>query len=132
MGKKMNLEEKKLFQRMNNHDNVISILDLPAGYEGTLLYGYNCDRTTFHVYAKDEEIHAVTYDSDKSVIKHEHRGGLEVDQCYPNKRVYRQETQYFFAKLLKERGAEFSIVDSGANEENCIKYGEFLNRGLIV
>lgn len=128
----MNLEEKKLFQRMNNPTSYISILDLPEGYEGTLLYGYNCDRETLHVYAKDGEIHAVTYDHNNKIIKHEHRGGLEVDQCYPNKRVYRQETQYFFVKLLKEKGAEFSIVDSHIEEKDCIKFGEFLKSGLIA
>lgn len=128
----MNLEEKKLFQNMNSHPNYVSILDLPEGYEGTLLYGYNVDRTTMHVYAKDDEIHAVTYDSNKEVIKHEHRGGLEIDQCYPSKRVYRQETQFFFAKLLKERGAEFSITNSNADENKCIKFGEFLDRGVVV
>ena len=128
----MNLEEKALFQKMNNPTNIVSILDLPESYEGTLLYGYNCDGSTLHVYAKNEEIHAVTYDSDHNVIKHLHRGGLEVDDCYPNKRVYRQETQYFFAKILVERGAEFSIVDSNAKEDKCIKSGEFLDRALVV
>ena len=28
----------------------------------TLLYGYTCDRKTFHVYLKDKEIHTVLYD----------------------------------------------------------------------
>ena len=75
----------------------------------TLLYGYTCDRETFHVYMKNQNIHVVIY---KSVYDENTEGKFKVvnmrevdvqsnNDFVPNKRLYPERCDYYFCRLLK-------------------------------
>ena len=116
----------------------ISIDDLPrvdmfceiSPYVGTLLCGYDTDRNSFHVYANDGVIHAVTYNSNKEIINHVAGEEIDIAECVPNKRVYPSRTQYFFATRLVELGAEFAL--SSTEDEVLVEFGKFYHNALIV
>lgn len=108
---------------------LVSMSDLPEGYEGTLLYGYNFDRTTLHVYAKNGEIHALTYrGSDQEVISHHKGETLSAEQCVPEKRFYFEPTQAFFLELLMNKVA---LPCHTSNGGESLEEGEFYSKARV-
>ena len=91
----------------------------------TLLYGYTCDRQTFHVYIKDKKIHAVIYcvdyseESPKPVRMREVK--IKSNEDYiPDKRLYPETCDYMFCVLLKSAGIylPFTGFDKNRSEKN--------------
>ena len=81
----------------------------PHVYNKTLLYGYTCERETFHVYIKNEEIHTVIYNTEysrgKATPKNMRELTIKSNHDYvPDKRLYPERCDYNFCKLLKEKG----------------------------
>ncbi len=105
----------------NIRERIICAKDLrPFLRDRTLLYGYTCKGKTFHVYLKNEKIHAVTYfvdytdrvptPKDMSVI------AIEKNEDYiPDKRLYPEACDYHFCELLKKKG--IALPFTGYNEE---------------
>jgi hypothetical protein len=61
---------EKLQQIDSENETIIQAADLsPYIYDRTLLYGYTCERETFHVYLKNKNIYAVVYENDYSTDK---------------------------------------------------------------
>lgn len=81
--------------------------------EGTLTYGYNCDKDTIHVYVKDGVIHSVQYSkvNGESVIKrHIHGNVLAAETLKPEKRSYPEATLYSFAAQMIKAGVPLSLT----------------------
>jgi hypothetical protein len=54
---------EKLQQIDSENETIIQAADLsPYIYDKTLLYGYTCERKTFHVYLKNRELCVVIYE----------------------------------------------------------------------
>lgn len=67
---------------------------------GTLMYGYTCNRDTFHLYLDDAEvIQCVTYSGDGLLLSHAF-GELEARKCVPDKRLCPERCDYEFCALL--------------------------------
>ena len=128
------IEYNKLYEPREIEKVLISINDLPRIdgelYSGTLLYGYTIDRETFHVYAKDGILHAITYDVNKKVVKHVQGKEIETLECRPSKRAYGDDTQYFFVKMLFDLGEKFTVLKPA--ESNVLEMGGFVERGLVL
>lgn len=117
----------------NDSDTTVtlSVSELPAGYEGTLAYGYDFDRNTVHVYAKAGQIHAVTYNFDGKLVNHSSGEEVYTVDCKPPKRAYRQTTQGFFASLMAKKGYDLAITEGNENEES-LAFGVFLERAKLL
>lgn len=93
---------------MEEHtEGLITAKHLKNKSDRTLLYGYDCDRNTFHVYLKGEEIHILRYKSTEVFTK------LEVFSNHdyiPNKRVYPEYSDFEFCKLLKEQNIDIPFL----------------------
>lgn len=78
-----------------------------TGPDRTLLYGYTCDRHTFHVYLQDGWIHRITYTGtlDHSLIRHDAMADWWAFNLIPDKRVYPERTDIDFARMLQVTGA---------------------------
>lgn len=86
---------------------LITVDNLKNKKDRTLLYGYDCDRNTFHVYLKNEKIHILRYNSSGIFTK------LEAFSNYdyvPNKRVYPEYSDFEFCKLLLEQEVEIPFL----------------------
>lgn len=127
----MTKDELALLKTEVNNSGSVSVSELPAGYEGTLVYGYDCERNTVHVYAKAGQIHAVTYNRDGEIISHVFGKEVYTGSCKPQKRAYRQTTQYFFASLMAKKGYDLSITEGNENEES-LPFGAFLARAELA
>lgn len=86
----------------------------------TLLYGYNCDRRTWHVF-QDHNGHIFLYVYDqgnngkaiRDLLKHEvtEKGIQSLEEIIPNKRLYPQHCDYEFCSYLKEKGVSLPFTN---------------------
>lgn len=76
----------------------------------TLLYGYDINRNTRHVYFMDGLIHVVVYNLQKEVFDIIKAPEIECRNIIPNKRIYPESSLFAFIKLIKEKGVHVSIT----------------------
>jgi hypothetical protein len=105
----------------------IGVHELVNKRDRTLLYGYDCDRRTWHVYLKDGVIHLLVYlatntpeGQDSRVYwfaANEYAYNLmwPVDWLVPNKRVYPELCDFEFCVLLKAKQTPVSYLPYGSS-----------------
>ena len=71
------------------------------GAEHTLLYGYTCNRETWHVYWKGDLIHVLVHDHAGKVLEHAKAAEWTPSALVPDKRVYPESTDPAFARMLR-------------------------------
>jgi len=80
----------------------------PMGDETrTLLYGYDGDRRTYHVFQHDRELHLVIYtpgSGGPNIHDHKHDLTLAIEDIIPNKRVYPALSDFGFCQALMNKG----------------------------
>lgn len=110
----MNQKEYEQLQDIENAPAVISVDMLSAGREGkegTLLWGYTCERESFHVYLKDGKLHRIIYrTSERKILSYESGTVLEASMLHPSKRIYPEATSFDFARALIEAGEQPSMT----------------------
>lgn len=127
---------KVMFDKLKQYDfkesKILYAHDLlPYVFNKTLLYGYTCERETFHVYIKDEEIYVVTYDVDYSSrdnIRPKNMRQIKVTSNHdyvPDKRLYPERCDYDFCRLLKEKGIDLPFTAWTDNIDNSREYYGF-------
>jgi hypothetical protein len=92
------------------------------GHDRTLLYGYDVDRRTFHVYQKGGELHLVVYESayaghEAVVRRYEHGPTLDIAAVVPNKRLYSEACDADFCEQLVRRGMTVPLLDYNPKRE---------------
>lgn len=107
------------------HDEYIALQDVAAlprvvcGHmlsnqtNRTLVYGYTCERHTFHVYLEQGDLIRVVYDHDGlclDVLKEIHGQGIPVAACLPDKRAYPERCDHEFAQCLLRLGSMLSFT----------------------
>jgi len=103
-------------------EQVITIDDLINKTNRTLLYGYTCERDTWHVYIKDNKIFAVIYKYGESPKEM----NIFSNYCYiPDKRLYPETCDYEFCKLLKDKEIDLPFTTWQDRPEKQY-YGELL------
>jgi len=111
---------KEWFDKLNQIDfeaaDIIYAYNLrPYVYNKTLLYGYTCERETFHVYIKNEQIYVVVYSTEyvKGAPTPKNMRQIKVTSnrdYVPDKRLYPERCDYNFCKLLKEKGVQLPFT----------------------
>lgn len=100
--------ERKEFYKLTNKPIAITVDDLDDARSRTLLYGYTCDRCTFHLYLMDEEFFTFIY-KENSDHFFKHGGTIDMERTnstmlVPDKRLYPECCDYDFCNLLQQRG----------------------------
>lgn len=92
---------------------LIHAKDLPI-QNGTLTYGYTCDRDTVHVYVKDGVIHYVQYaksgNGTHELKRHISGHSVAAEALKPEKRSYPEATLYAFAVMMIQAGSPLSLT----------------------
>lgn len=89
----------------------------------TLIYGYTCDRETFHVYIKDEKVH---------IVRYKYKGDLtelpvfSAARCVPNKRIYPETCDYEFCCFLHNEGVTLPFTTYNEERPQQTFYGRIL------
>lgn len=103
----MNFDQFNSLLDPTPQEQYILVLHEVFGRDRTLIYGYNTNRDTFHLYLKDKQIHSVYYNGVTGKLVGTPRsfsGKIRADDCVPNKRVYPARCDYEFCKLLLSKG----------------------------
>ena len=123
----MNEQQYKQFQEEKAHLSAVGLEHLANKAPRTLLYGYNTDRSTFHVYIDptDGLIHVLTYvsagrigDERHFVLRHTKgtTGGVSRSEDYvPNKRLYPESCDLEFCRLLRDADVSLPFTTFDAN-----------------
>jgi hypothetical protein len=105
----MSPEEYAAFRVAMVPDPVIRVEDV-GGPDRTLLYGYDVERLTWHVYLEGGEIHLVRLNRNSRVTHHEHGESLPAHWLAPNKRAYPERTDLQFATVMAARGVDICFT----------------------
>jgi hypothetical protein len=88
---------------------------LTGTYDRTLLYGYDCDRRSWHVYQKDGHIHRAIYiTSNRLPEVHDQNCELDAETLVPNKRLYPEACDFEFCLKLKALGIPLPFTTYGS------------------
>ncbi|HUS50109.1 MAG TPA: hypothetical protein VMZ91_08080 [Candidatus Paceibacterota bacterium] len=123
------MNERK-YSSLENFSNIICPSDLKNQKDRTLVYGYDLERNTFHLYLKDNLFHRIIYNdkiSDKiptTIIDEDYNlENIELHGCIPSKRVYPECSDSDFCKILISRGICVPFTKFTERKENKIFYG---------
>ena len=95
----------------------------------TLLYGYDCDRVTWHLYIDDGEVHLHCMDGEVSTVRTNFsrealtRRDLLQSAIIPNKRLYPERCDYDFCAWAKQEGLYLSFTRFHA--DRAVKNGDY-------
>lgn len=110
----MNIDAyNKLRELMNKGDQkqLIHVDELNnPDQDRTLLFGYTCERETFHVYLKDRQIHRVIYKHDGTLLSSISNVEVQVDLMAPDKRTYPAACDEQFCLLMHYKGQYVSYT----------------------
>lgn len=125
----MTKEQLELLQNIEKiKEKVICAEDLrPFLEDRTLLYGYTCERETFHVYLKDMQIHVVVYGTKfvEDEIRPTDMREIQVTSNYgyiPDKRLYPETCDYKFCRLLQNCNIDLPFA-AFQDRPTCDFYG---------
>lgn len=100
----------------------LTIDDLEDKSDRTLLYGYTCDRYTWHVYVENQEIITLFYGFGEMKEVY-----VSEDRYYvPDKRLYPECCDFEFCALLKERGVHLPFTTFNEDREYSQYYGKLI------
>lgn len=91
----------------------------------TLLWGYDCDRNSWHVYLDtDGKIVRVSYAYPNKLIAYDSEKYFTLNEQYvPNKRLYTEACDLEFTKLLIERGVYMPWTTFNEERETNLWHG---------
>jgi hypothetical protein len=112
----------------------------------TLIYGYTCNRDTFHIYLQHGGIHRVVYSPPsvneekitRQIFMYETNTWMHAEFAVPNKRVYPAASDFDFCMLLTSKGIHipFTVMDNRKLADGQVFYGltkeqlDLLNKGV--
>lgn len=120
--KKQQYEE--LCKNSQAYIGTISIEDIEGAHDGTLLWGYTCDRNSFHVYLKSGQIHRVIYTFEGDVLDYICGEELEAKLLSPSKRIYPEATSFDFVIALRKADCDTPLTNFNEDREEAIWYGK--------
>lgn len=109
----------------------INILNLENRRPRTLLYGYDVDKNTVHLYFRGWFFVYLRYNAEFELLESKENDVLLIDSgiggntgsFVPNKRVYWDRSDYEFCKLLKDRNVHVAYTGSNGPVELQQYYG---------
>lgn len=90
----------------------------------TLLWGFTCDRNSFHVYMAEDGIHKLVYSEDGQVLEHKHESQqLSPGECVPDKRLYPEACDFGLCSILQDYGISLPFTTWAGNRTTMRWYG---------
>ncbi|AOG02932.1 hypothetical protein [Bosea sp. RAC05] len=140
----MNEAEHKLIQELSQVTD--PLISAPAAPLGTLLYGYDTERRTWHVYLDDEILHLLVYrggtkettelvETSPSELHqllgqdirdkayHVSGASLPASAIVPNKRLYPEACDFGFCRSLIQLGQYLSFTTFNPGRESILFHG---------
>ena len=87
----------------------VSELNNPT-HDRTLLWGYTCEKESFHIYLKDSQIHKVVYGYPDKLLFSTSGESMPCSSMAPDKRAYPAACDEQFAQLMVEKNQHVSYT----------------------
>lgn len=118
---------KEQLAKLNDVEQIkeylITSIDLSNQDDRTLLYGFDVDRNTWHIYLKNSQIFALYYTQEGELSE---LTITENSDYVPNKRLYPERCDYEFCKLLKRYKVNLPFTTWNDQVEIKAYYGKIL------
>lgn len=101
----------------------IKISDIKNPENRTLIYGYNKDRETFHLYLYEGMFVILWYSYPDILISFAEETELDPDMCIPNKRIYPECCDFEFCALLRKYDVSLPFTNWNEYRETKQHYG---------
>lgn len=122
----MNKDELYAIEELDCEPRLITINDLRNKANRTLLYGYDCNRDSWHVYIFEYVIHTVKY----AYGENPQKITVETNNDYiPNKRLHPECCDYEFCTILKSYGIYLPFTQYQEIEQTELYFGKTLFLG---
>lgn len=96
--------------RFSREDFTLFGSQFTRNYEDrTLVYGYDCDRNTVHVYLRDQVVHKVVY-SGLTIPQEAQTVFNDPQDLVPNKRLYAETCDYDFCLFLAKKHVNMAFT----------------------
>ena len=121
----MTSEELRIVKGLRSDPKMIKVDDLKDKSDRTLLYGYTCERKTWHVYLKSGNIHVIEYRHDYTRYLPDELVEIEPkcnEDYIPDKRLYPTACDFEFCMMLKSQCCDLPFT-SEDNRQKEIYYG---------
>lgn len=126
------MNEAQFYQLDRGLPKLITLKDLTDKSPRTLVYGYNCNRDTWHLYlTADGQFQWVLYDFDGFLIDEYKADSIKPSDCLPDKRIYGQKSDFEFCQLLMHCGQTLSFT-TYEEVEPAQYYGTLVEELLAV
>jgi hypothetical protein len=119
----MNHEQYVEVQRLTRRPQMVEVNDLMNLADRTLIYGYDCDRNTFHLYLKDNLFVRIYYTFEKKILSSDIGPFMIATECVPDKRVYPECCDFDFCVLLHSKGIDIPFTGFESNRPPSTFYG---------
>lgn len=94
----------------------------------TLLYGYTCERLTWHIYLADNAIHKVVYDHNNTIVEYkDEKDGISWAECVPDKRLYPETCDFDFCVELDKQNISLPFTRWNDEREVLTFYGRVVD-----
>lgn len=128
----MTKDEYDTLPRCEPKEATIAASDLKNQTDRTLLYGYDTDRSTWHVYLKGNMIHKLVYTSFAGVIEDLSAYYWRVGNLIPNKRLYPEACDSELCSLLLGDGVDLPFTAFNRNRQPVVFHGLIMKEGVLV
>ena len=117
----MNRNQYDIIKKQDSNPVLVYATELSNKENRTLLYGYTCERYTWHLYLEDMEFVFVMYDHQNRILRSNTSDVLtEYDSIVPDKRLYPAACDYEFCTILKKVG--YDLPFTTFNDREDIRY----------
>lgn len=128
----MNEQEYAALQEYSAPSERLSAAMLYNRKRRTLIWGYDTERNSFHVYiGDDDKIHIVSYSFGDYLLSHKTEDTATPPEYVPNKRVYPAACDLQFCKLLIQADVRIPFTTFEARGEEDF-YGKRLEELIVV
>lgn len=110
---------------------LIKVGDLKNMNDRTLIWGYDLERNSFHVYMKDDTLFKVVYSYLDILICSVQGESLDVAACIPSKRIYPEASDLEFCEILMKRGQTLPFTTFDEKREERQYHGLLLENLLV-
>ena len=125
-------EYEKLFKSNVDTSVYIKVSDLKNKEDRTLIFGYDVDRNSFHVYFLNGKFNIIIYSLHKLIYYSCSLEKVDSEKCIPNKRIYPESCDYEFVNLLIEKGFGDSLCVLPFDEKRAKKLENKRFHGKVI
>lgn len=98
------MNKKEYLELIKTASPLIKVDDLKNMDDRTLIWGYDLERNSFHLYIKDKKFFKVRYSYPDVLIDSTQGYTIDAMDCVPSKRIYPEASDLEFCEILMERG----------------------------